>query len=315
MKLRTIFVCILSLFLLALSIPNHAMVEVPVFEGTFERGTGAPYPDVRTFDVLPELSGEVILRAYNGAIDGAYDYEKVSSTAMSLNGVDILGPESFNQNVDFIEKTVELVAGENTFECILKSKPGGTLQVKMFKVIDADAAEVVTSDGEVINTFDNKLSLEIPTQALSSEELIIVNEILDSQYQRIYDINPDGLSFMEPVQITIDYDPTLLSSGINETEQYLAILDDSLEVIDILVDSVVDTTNHKINATSTHFSNFAITTPANNSSAIPPAASEFLKFKIPVNNANLTRPYRHETDVSFGTGYHVDFRIILTQNF
>jgi hypothetical protein len=134
MKKSGYIVCIFLVLFLA-NFASASLVEVPNSKTTFVRGTGEPYTDIKTFYVESEFAGEVILMVNNGLVDGLDVYEKVSSTVMKLNGVDILASESFNQNVDYIQKPVLLLAGENILECTLKSKPNGTLQVRMFKPI------------------------------------------------------------------------------------------------------------------------------------------------------------------------------------
>jgi hypothetical protein len=93
----------------------------------FIRGTGKPVAQTRTFSVFnPQCAAT--LRIDNGGLHG--QYARVSSAVITLNGVQVVGPSDFNQNVAVIEKPVTL-ASDNELVVELRSKPGSgiTLQI------------------------------------------------------------------------------------------------------------------------------------------------------------------------------------------
>src|SRR5215472_10280704 len=63
----------------------------------------------------------------NGNADGS---DRISSASISVNGVEIIGPSDFNQNVDRIVKPVVL-KDNNELTIRLASKPGGFLTVEV----------------------------------------------------------------------------------------------------------------------------------------------------------------------------------------
>ena len=71
---------------------------------TFVRNRGEPHPDTETFPATPGVSCK--LRLYNGGLGGEFD--RVSSAVIRLNGVQIIGPSHFNQQVELIERSVTL---------------------------------------------------------------------------------------------------------------------------------------------------------------------------------------------------------------
>jgi hypothetical protein len=86
----------------------------------FLRSTGAPVQEVRTFTVSnPGLF--YTLRLYNGGQQGQYC--PVSSAIITLNGLEIWGPNNFNPNVILLEASVTL-ASTNTVVVELRGKPG-----------------------------------------------------------------------------------------------------------------------------------------------------------------------------------------------
>jgi RHS repeat-associated protein len=65
----------------------------------------------------------------------------VSSSTITLNGIQILGPDNFNQKVSFLEVPISLQA-LNTLSVEVRGKPGGAMIIKVFPflVIDTPAA-------------------------------------------------------------------------------------------------------------------------------------------------------------------------------
>ncbi len=112
------------------------------FAGTFNafgpkthpRETGDPVTVVDQFSVL-NPSAQYTLRIHNGGlVDG--EFEKVSSSVIKLNGVQIVGPDEFNQNVSFLEKPVSLLAN-NELSVEVRGKPGGAIILEIVGV-DSD---------------------------------------------------------------------------------------------------------------------------------------------------------------------------------
>lgn len=92
---------------------------------TFARGSGAPVVKTVIFSSVP---GNATLKIYNGGlVDG--EYEKVSSSVIKLNGVQIVGPSNFNQGVSFLAVSVTLQAGNNIIEVEVRGKPGGAITI------------------------------------------------------------------------------------------------------------------------------------------------------------------------------------------
>lgn len=105
---------------------------------TYPRETGDPVTVVDQFSVL-NPSAEFTLRIYNGGlVDG--EFEKVSSSVIKLNGVQIVGPDEFNQNVSLLEKPVSLLAS-NELSVEVRGKPGGAITLEIVGV-DNDAPTI-----------------------------------------------------------------------------------------------------------------------------------------------------------------------------
>jgi hypothetical protein len=79
-------------------------------------------------------TGEAILMITNGTADG---HNRVSSAKIILNGVEIFGPNKFNQQVYQIEAPVNLEEN-NWISVELRSTPESFLTVKVVQIVDED---------------------------------------------------------------------------------------------------------------------------------------------------------------------------------
>jgi len=95
---------------------------------TFQRGTGQPVTETDSFSVL-NPNTTYTLNAYNGGLlDDEITGELVSSGEIHLNGVLVIGPQNFSQNVSSIIEPVTLQTVNNLFVEV-RGKPGGTLVI------------------------------------------------------------------------------------------------------------------------------------------------------------------------------------------
>lgn len=99
-----------------------------VFEKTYVRDADAPDTVTHPFTVLNPTTTWT-LRAVNGSLEDS-SVERVSSSTLQLNGVEILQTSQFNQNVNLIEVPVA-VQNSNTVATQLRSRPGGQLTVEI----------------------------------------------------------------------------------------------------------------------------------------------------------------------------------------
>src|SRR5947199_1385041 len=100
---------------------------------TYVRDTGAPVTLSDSFSVL-NPSTTYTLRVTNNGI---------SSGVISINGVQIVGPDDFNQNVSSIERPVSL-SGSNQISVELRSQPGASISVQII-CIDNDPPVIKTT--------------------------------------------------------------------------------------------------------------------------------------------------------------------------
>ncbi|MBI1766863.1 MAG: CHAP domain-containing protein [Bacteroidetes bacterium] len=105
-------------------------------------------------------------------------------------------------------------------------------------------------------------TLTIPAGALSSNIVVTTSKSTSGDPVGAvigsYEFEPNGVTFNSPVTISIKYDPTIMSSSINETDLRLAYELGGEWVI--LANSAVDTANHIITGQTTHFTKYSVVT-------------------------------------------------------
>src|SRR6266852_5832442 len=118
-------------FLMAGAIPVHAGTFTVFGPKNYVRGTGAPVTVTDSFTVLNPAT-QYTLKAFNGGLENSQT-ELVSSSVVTINGVQVLGPSNFNQNVSEIDVPVTLQAS-NTISVQVRGQPGGTLTIQIVGV-------------------------------------------------------------------------------------------------------------------------------------------------------------------------------------
>ena len=119
--------------------------------------------------------------------------------------------------------------------------------------------EFIGANGGSAMSDDKIASVIIPSAALSSDTNIYVNlasNIPVGHIGNAYEFGPDGLTFDQPVTISIFYDESTLPQGVTEKNLTLAVLIDNLWYA--VEGSSVDVDLNKVSATTTSFSIYGI---------------------------------------------------------
>jgi len=133
------------------------------------------------------------------------------------------------------------------------SKPRNATSVTYTKMVG-------TSGGEVTDE-DSGVTVVIPDGALAGETEIevgrfnVVPEGADT-YGTMILLGPSGLTFSEPVMVTVSYDPESLPPGFAANDLQLLRFDQTLEEW-FALESSVNTTEQTVTGTTTAFSGFA----------------------------------------------------------
>ena len=112
--------------LLLCGLANAAAGQDAVFSHTYVRGNGPPVTASDTFSVC-DAAGQFTLVVVNGP----GGLRRVSSGRLEVNGVEVIHPSDFNQQVDRIERALSNVAADNRVDVTLAGAPGGTIAVSV----------------------------------------------------------------------------------------------------------------------------------------------------------------------------------------
>ena len=125
---------------LILPLLAHAGTWV-AFQNTYTRSTGAPVTMTNTFTLLNPAT-QYTLKAFNGGLQNS-STELVSSSFVLLNGVQMIGPSDFSQNVAEVNVTI-FPGPTNTISVQVRGQPGGVLTVQVIGV-DNDPPTITAS--------------------------------------------------------------------------------------------------------------------------------------------------------------------------
>src|SRR3989442_254055 len=137
----------LLFLIVTLAIPLWAGTWNAFGPKTYTRGTGDPVTVTDTFSVL-NPSTQFTLHVVNGGPSNDKN-ELVSSSVITINGVQVLGPNNFNQNVSVVDVPVTLQSS-NTISVQVRGKPGGAISVQVIGV-DNDPPTIKATASPVAN--------------------------------------------------------------------------------------------------------------------------------------------------------------------
>ncbi|MFA4918276.1 MAG: hypothetical protein WC581_03380 [Thermodesulfovibrionales bacterium] len=210
---KTISTLIILLSILLFGVSSFGAVDVTLLNQTFVRDTGKPITESINF---VGAVGKAKIKVFNGGLEGS---AKISSAAINVNGLSIFKESDFNQKVSYLEKTVNLSEGQNIMKVVLKSKPGGKINIQIIQVIEAEAAAVIGPEGGIMTIEDpdsllNGTMIEIPANALSAPKIITISRtnLSTSLPEGTVDagpfinFGPDGTQFQGIVYVTIPYE-------------------------------------------------------------------------------------------------------------
>jgi hypothetical protein len=112
----------------------------------------------------------------------------------------------------------------------------------------------LVKDTKALDSYGNplsKITIEVATEVPNPPEGVYVVGF-------VIDCGPDGATFAPPITLTIHYNPAALTPGIDENELQVAYWDGTQWII---LPIIVDTTNHSVSASISHFTNFMASAP------------------------------------------------------
>jgi hypothetical protein len=130
-RLHLKYFCLFAILASLFPSLTHAGTWLPFGPKTYTRGTGAPVTVTDTFTLLNPAT-QYTLKAFNGGLQNT-STELVSSSVVMLNGVQVLGPSNFNQNVTEVDVPI-FPQLSNTLSVQVRGQPGGVLAIEIVGV-------------------------------------------------------------------------------------------------------------------------------------------------------------------------------------
>lgn len=145
MPKRTILL-ILSVSVISLFYTSSLAQSPPIFSNKYTRTIGKPNTFQDAFQAC-NTSATYKLVVENG--EGGKD--RLSSASVSLNGLEVVRENEFNQRIDKIEKAVTLQS-ENTLDVKLASGPGGFIKASIYCISGCLDVKITSpSDNSTVN--------------------------------------------------------------------------------------------------------------------------------------------------------------------
>lgn len=196
--------------------------------------------------IMSEFTGEVTFELvdapdYVSLSGNTVQFDAESSQPLRSDYFEVLATDQNGRTDTFYYHVVDPV------------KPRNATSVNFTKLVGITGGEVLDQE--------RGLSVFIPVGALSQDTEIEVgrfNVIPDGAdtYGEMVLLGPSGLTFEEPVTVTVSYDPERLPAGFDAEELQLLRYDQSGEEWFALGNSSVNTTNQTVSGTTTSFSGF-----------------------------------------------------------
>ncbi len=152
----------------------------------------------------------------------------------------------------FVSVNLYLKDDENSSNNILISTVSN--KVNFYKV--EEPQNIVINDGDTNVSIDSDVKINIPANALGAGEQISYSEVTtgSSDYLKVFNLEPSGTVFSEPIEIRVKYDPSQVYDPRLLTIKRVS--DDGTE--DILKVKRIDYANSELIFETEHFSKFWI---------------------------------------------------------
>lgn len=252
------------------SLAEQAQMEILFGPEDFFRGTGKPKVETREVagDYFEHFMEPFILYVQNGDENGD---NRVSSATLTLDGVEILGPSDFSQQIDGHEVEVYLTQ-ESVMTVEITSKPGSYLRIWIEGMLKPGNAFIGPEGGEVVSE-DGTASLNVPPGAVLDRVLftVKVDEAIPSYpalesggYAAVtpeIQLQPSDLSFLEPVILSVTYDEANIPADGDEGSLHMVRVSDSIEEFYDIEPVHIDTNQNVVTVALSRFSIYVVISP------------------------------------------------------
>ncbi|MFA5066255.1 MAG: putative Ig domain-containing protein [Dehalococcoidia bacterium] len=151
----------------------------------------------------------------------------------------------------------------------------------------ASSVSLSSSNGEMTIALAENTTITLP----GGSRQITVIQLADrpdppanSKVIEAYSFEPDSATFSPAASVTVKYDPAVLPADVRESDLYLALLNNLQWTY---ISSSVNTETHKVTATVSRFSPFALLGKVTAASAVPASSPAFSFSDLSVSPASV----------------------------
>ncbi len=225
----------------------------------FTRETGEPF-------VVKMLIGSENLNYFEPTftihiINGNGNKNLVSSAEIKIDGKLVFGPSDFSQKISYLSKDISDITTTSEIEVLINGIPGSYLDIR----IEGDLKEgtsFIDEGGGLLTSEDDSLKILFPLNSLGEGTFLSVIEVTEyaepenfyGQFKSpVYFLQPGGISFYEPVEVTLIFNPALFAN-INNIKILHWNPDNDPEIIVPEIDLI----DNELTFTISHFSYLAV---------------------------------------------------------
>lgn len=121
------------------------------------------------------FTNDFVLKIFNG--EGTDN--RVTSAIIKIDGVQIMGPSDFSQNVQYISKPILNLTSSSSLEVELRGNPGGFIDLWIDGILLPNHVFVSPAGGQ-FSFFSDSLIISIPQDAISDNKVISVKNITNT---------------------------------------------------------------------------------------------------------------------------------------
>jgi len=190
--MKKYYLCLTVFISMLFATSSYGMVQLELMApSTFIRAKGKPVTETVTFD--SEFGGPAKIQLVNGDPQDS-SVKRITAAEIIINDQNIFNPKDFNNNVDYLEKEISLVQGQNVLKVLLTDPKGGTLTIEIIQ----DVFDVRVDPEQVeITAVDKTYQLKVLGKLSDGTDVDITGSSYGSSYNSsdtsIAEISTEGL--------------------------------------------------------------------------------------------------------------------------
>ncbi len=194
-------------------------------------------------------------------INGNGNKNLVSSAEIKIDGNLVFGPSDFSQNKAYLSKDISGLTSTSEIEVLINGIPGSYLDIRIEGYLK-EGTSFIDEGGGLLTSEDDSLKILFPLNSLEEGTYVSATEVSEytepenfyGQFKSpVYFLQPEGISFYEPVTVTLVFNPSIFSNINN-----IRILHWNPGTEPEIIVPEIDLVDNELTFTISHFSYLAV---------------------------------------------------------